>query len=60
MIWEISLVEGWAMIHAGGLLHGESFIWPDPRLSTAGRIMLRVHQLRDAVRKGVWMPEVDL
>jgi hypothetical protein len=58
--WEVSLVRAWSLIHAAGLLAGEAFIWPDPRLSTAGRAMLRVQQLREAVRRGDWMPEVDL
>lgn len=58
--WEISLVRGWSLIHAAGLLAGEAFIWPDPRLSTSGRALLRVQRLREAVRRGEWMPEIDL
>mgnify|MGYP007090097834 CR=1 FL=1 len=58
--WEVSLVRGWSVTLAAGLLAGEAFIWPDPRLSTSGRAMLRVQQLREAVRRGEWMPEVDL
>jgi ABC-type cobalamin transport system permease subunit len=60
MRWQVSLAEGWAMIHAAGLLAGEAYIWPDPRLSSSGRALLRVRDLREAVRRGEWVPEVDL
>ena len=60
MQWQVSLVRGWAMIHAAGLLAGEAYIWPDPRLSSSGRALLRVRDLREAVRRGEWVPEVDL
>lgn len=58
--WQVSLVRGWSLIHAAGLLAGEAFIWPDPRLSTAGRALLKVRELRAAVQRGEWAPEVDL
>lgn len=58
--WHISLVDGWSLIHAAGILHGESFIWPDPRLSTSGRAMLRVRDLRAQFRRGDWRPHIDL
>ncbi len=47
MHWEISLVEAWNEILASNILHGESFMWPDPMLSEAGREMLAVKELRD-------------
>jgi len=58
--WTVSLVLGWSLIHAAGILHGECYIWPDPRLSTAGRALLRVQRLRQDFRSGAWRPEVDL
>lgn len=58
--WHVSLLEGWSLIHAAGILHGEAFIWPDPRLSAAGRAMLRVQEMREKFRRGEWQPEVDL
>jgi hypothetical protein len=60
MQWSISLTEGWSMIHAAGLLHGETHVWPDPRLSPAGRQLLRVQRLRAQVQAGQWRPQVDL
>ena len=60
MRWEISLAEGWGMIHAAGLLNGENFIWSDPRLSESGRAMLRVKAMRERFAEGTWEPEVDL
>lgn len=48
MRWHISLTEGWSLIHAAGLLAGETYIWPDPKLSTSGRLLLRVNQLRQS------------
>jgi hypothetical protein len=60
MRWEISLVEAWSAIHAAGILEGETYIWPDPRLSKVGRAMLRVRELREQVRRGEWRPLVDL
>lgn len=60
MRWEVSLVEAWSMILASGLLHGESYIWPDPRLSTGGREMLRIQALRESYQRGEWRPDLDL
>jgi len=60
MRWHISLVEGWGMILAGGLLHGEAYIWPDPRLSTAGRKLLAAEEKRQAWQRGEWQPQIDL
>jgi hypothetical protein len=48
MRWHISLTEGWSLIHAAGLLAGETYIWPDPKLSTTGRLLLRVNHLRQS------------
>lgn len=42
---EISLVRGHAAILAHATMQGHAMIWPDPRLSKAGRHMLRVHAL---------------
>lgn len=42
---EISLVRGHAAILAHSVMQGHSQIWPDPRLSKAGRHMLRVQEL---------------
>lgn len=42
---EVSLVRGYAAIHAHAVMQGHAMIWPDPRLSKAGRHMLRVQQL---------------
>lgn len=58
--WQVSRVRAWALIHAAGLLAGEAFIWPDPRLSTSGRTLLAVRELRAAVERGDWRPEIDL
>ncbi len=58
--WNISLVWGWSLIHAAGILAGEVFIWPDPLLSSAGRSMLKVAQLREEFLAGRWRPQVDL
>jgi hypothetical protein len=60
MRWDISLTEAWGMIHASGLLHGETYIWPDARLSTAGRTLLRVQDIRQQIAQGDWKPEIDL
>jgi len=48
------------MILASGLLHGESYIWPDPRLSSSGREMLRIQSLRESYQRGEWKPDLDL
>lgn len=48
--WHISLVRGYARIHAAALLHGEPQIWPDPRLSAVGRDLLRVREIVDDLR----------
>jgi hypothetical protein len=53
----ISLARGWSLIHASGILHHEIYIWPDPRLSTIGRKLLKAHDLR--TRKP-WIKQVDL
>lgn len=42
MFWQISLTEAQNMIHASGILRGNTYIWPDPRLSESGRAMLAV------------------
>lgn len=60
MKWHLSLAEGWAAIHAGGLLHGEAFIWPDARLSGAGRKLIAAQELRDKIRQGLWQPQIEL
>lgn len=60
LLWRISLVRGWSAIHASGILNGEAFIWPDPRLSAGGRAMLRALELQEKYRRGEWRPEVDL
>lgn len=60
LLWHISRVRGWSVIHASGILNGEAFIWADPRLSAAGRAMLRVQDLQEKYRRGEWRPEVDL
>jgi hypothetical protein len=46
--WNVSLTHAWSLIHASGILHGSSYVWPDPRLSEAGQTMLRV---RDKVNR---------
>lgn len=38
-------MRGYAAILAHATLQGHAMIWPDPRLSKAGRHMLRVQQL---------------
>lgn len=57
--WNISRVEGWCAIHAAGILHGENFIWPDPRLSRVGRTFLKVKRLREQGKK-YWAADLDL
>jgi len=57
--WNISLVEGWSAIHASGILHGECFIWPDPRLSAVGRAFLRVRRIREQGQQN-WAADLDL
>lgn len=54
------MVEGWAMILAGGILEGEAYIWPDARLSKAGRKILKLQKLSHKVKTGEWKPRVDL
>ncbi len=53
----ISLARGWSLIHAAGILHGDIYIWPDPRLSTIGRTMLKARDLR---KSKPWMKHIDL
>jgi hypothetical protein len=45
-MWSVPLARGWAKIHARRLLDGHDQIWPDPRLSDAGRLMLSVRRRR--------------
>ena len=52
-------MEGWCAIHAAGILHGENFIWPDPRLSRVGRTFLKVKRLREQGKKD-WAADLDL
>lgn len=58
--WEVSLCEGWSLIHAGGIMEGQSYIWPDPRLSSGGRTLLKVQELREQMARGEWEPDVGL
>lgn len=58
--WDVSLVLGWSLIHAAGILHGESFVWPDARLSRVGRLFLKVKQLREKARQQNWADDLDL
>lgn len=51
MMWEISLTEAHAMMLASGILQGGAYVWPDPRLSTSGRQMLRVQAKLERWRK---------
>lgn len=60
MMWEIDLTEGHSMIHAAGILHGEAWIWPDARLSRAGRKLLRLREIRDQIQRGEWQANIDL
>lgn len=58
LLWgDISLAQGWALIHAAGILHREVFIWPDPRLSTIGRTLLKARELR---KTRPWIKHIDL
>lgn len=57
MRWGIALAHGWALIHAAGILHGETFIWPDPRLSQIGRTLLKARRLRE---QRPWLKDLDL
>jgi hypothetical protein len=58
LLWgDISLAQGWALIHAAGILHGEVYIWPDPRLSAIGRTLLRARELR---KSRPWLRGIDL
>jgi len=59
MQWSISLVMGWSLIHAAGILHGECFIWPDPRLSRVGRTFLKAKNLRQQSQRD-WAKDLDL
>lgn len=58
--WEVSLVEGWSRIHAAGIMHGESFIWPDPKLSRTGRAFLKLQELRQQAASGKWVDQLGL
>lgn len=58
--WNVSRVEGWSLIHAAGILHGESFIWPDARLSRTGRSFLRLQEVRKAAVSGKWVEQLGL
>lgn len=58
--WKVSLVMGWSLIHAAGILHGESFIWPDARLSTTGRAFLKLREARARGRSGAWVEALGL
>lgn len=60
MMWEIPLAEGWAMIHASGLLHGEAYVWPDARLSAAGRKLIAAHELREQFASGARKIEIEI
>lgn len=60
MMWEIDLIEGYSMIHAAGILHGESYIWPDASLSSSGRKLLRLREVASQVKRGDWMKQIDL
>lgn len=60
MMWEIPLAEGWSMIHAAGLLHGEAYIWPDARLSAAGRKLIAAQELREQFARGLRTVEVEI
>lgn len=60
MMWQISLVEAWSMILASGLLHGEAYIWPDARLSEAGRKLLTASTLKARWQSGQWKPDIEL
>lgn len=60
MMWEIDLIEGYSMIHAAGILHGESYIWPDATLSSVGRKLLRLREVATQVQNGDWMNQIDL
>lgn len=52
--WNIPLAQAWALIHASGILHGNLYVWPDPRLSPAGQMMLRIREKRQRwQREGV-------
>lgn len=57
--WNLSRVEGWCAIHAAGILHGENFMWADPRLSRIGRTFLKVKRMREQGRKN-WAADLDL
>lgn len=60
MRWQISLVEAWGMILASGLLHGEAYIWPDARLSTAGRKLIAAAEMKQKWQSGEWKPQIEL
>ena len=42
LMWSVSLTWAHSLLHASGILSGSLYVWPDPRLSTAGQTMLRV------------------
>lgn len=58
--WKVSLVMGWCLIHAAGILHGESFIWPDAELSRTGRAFLRLEEARGKAKSGAWVDGLGL
>lgn len=60
MMWEIDLIEGYAMIHASGILHGEAWIWPDASLSSVGRKLLRLREVASQAKSGDWLKQIDL
>lgn len=60
MRWEIDLTEGYSLIHAAGILAGEAWIWPDARLSKAGRTLIRLREAAREVRAGSWHEQIDL
>jgi hypothetical protein len=60
MMWEVSHVEGWHFILAGGILEGGCYMWPDPMLSEAGRQALRLRDLRDEITERGISDMIDL
>lgn len=54
------MVEAWGMILASGLLHGEAYIWPDARLSSAGRKLIAARELREKWQRGGWVPQIEI
>lgn len=58
--WGISLAQAWSLIHASGILEGNSYVWPDPRLSQAGQTMLRVREKVERWQAGGIAHMIDL